>query len=452
MSTDDPTEAYQPFPPEGGDDILRRLDSLPSMNDDPVVWDARQSKFVPASEYNAARQAASASNPPVGSTPSEPTAPPRHVVVEPGAPSVARSNRPASPAPGRQRPAGQGPGGQRSAGAPVPPSARRKVVLTGAQRRRWPWPLRWLRRLVILWLLLFLFVGGGLFLFGWVQFNKIPKAAVAPALSAPSGQGSNFLIVGTDSREGINPTDPNAKAFLGPGEPEGAARTDTIMVLRVEADRRLMMSIPRDLWVKNPRSGEMGRINSVYQSGPEYLVKAVQSLGIPVHHYVEINFVSFGSLVDALGGIDIDFPFPARDTNSGLYIDTAGPHTLNGVDALAFVRSRYYEELKDGKYTSSGLADLDRIKRQQVFLKALTSKLAVQKDPSALARTMGSLGGGVKIDERLSYVDAIGLVWKLRSFNPESRSLTVLPRRTTGGAEVLDLMPSSADVVAEFSR
>lgn len=312
--------------------------------------------------------------------------------------------------------------------------------------------MRWLRRVAIVWLLLFLFGGGGLFLFGWVQFNKIPKAAVAPALSAPSAQGTNYLIVGTDSRDGIEADDPNAKAFLGPGEPAGTARTDTIMVLRVEPDRRLMMSIPRDLWVKNPRSGEMGRINSVYQSGPEYLVRAVQALGIPVHHYVEINFVSFGSLVDALGGIDIDFPYPARDTNSGLYIDTAGTHTLNGVDALAFVRSRYYEELKDGKYTSSGLADLDRVKRQQAFLKALTSKLAAQKNPSVLTRTMGSLGGGVKIDERLSYIDALGLVWKLRSFNPESRSLTVLPRRTSGGAEVLDLMPSSADVVAEFAR
>lgn len=457
------------------DDLWQRLDNLPSMSDEPVVWDPQTSSFVPASQISARQRAASAPRPdPQGdlraARPRQPGREPnRHVVVEPGAPDALRDRppraqgprpagqrppgqRPPGPRPPGQRPPGPRPPGQRPPGEPVPAN-RRKVVLAGNykhRRRLLPWPLRWLRRIVVGWLVLAVLVGGGLLVFGWTQFNKIPKASVASALSPPSGTGTNFLFVGTDSRDGIDVTDPNAQAFLGPGEPAGSTRTDTILVLRVEPERKLLLSIPRDLWVKNPRTGEMGRINSVYQSGPTELVKAVQNLGIPVHHYVEINFVSFGSIIDALGGIDIEFEHAARDTHSGLFVDNFGVQHLDGQQSLAYVRSRFYEEAIDGQWVTSGLADLDRVKRQQKFLTALVSKMASQKNPAAIGKVISSLGAGLKIDERLGYFEAIGLAWKLRSFNPEPRELIVLGRTTSGGAQVLDLMPASVEVIKEF--
>ncbi len=443
MSSDDPTEAYDPLDGDG-DDVLRRLDALPSMRDDPVVWDPVSKSFIPASEMRARRDASASA--PAGAPPN------RHVVVGPGGPSAAGAGAgPSAPAGTGGRPRTPPPSGRPAPRpAAVPPSSRRKVVLAGGYKRRWPWPIRWAARSLATFVLLALFVGGGLALFGWSQFNKIERAPVGPVLSEVKNQGTNILLVGTDSREGIKADDPNAKAFLGGGEPLTVPRTDTILLLRIEPDRRLLLSIPRDLWVKHPTTGKGTRINAVYQNGPSELVKAVQALGIPVHHYAEISFVSFGSLVDAVGGVDIDFPHPARDTHSGLSVPQAGLQHLGGTQALAYVRSRYYEEQIDGKWVSSGLADLDRVKRQQAFLRSLVGKAAAQRNPGALASAFGNLGGGLKIDERFGYPEALKLGWQLRSFSPESRELKVWPRTTPDGQDVLDLLPASGDVIKEF--
>ena len=121
-------------------------------------------------------------------------------------------------------------------------------------------------------------------------------------------------------------------------------------MLRIQGSTATMMSIPRDLWVTNAKTGSAGRINAAYNDSPANLVRTVtRNLGIPIDHYVEVDFVSFSSMVDAMGGIDVAFPHPAFDTNSGLRIDTAGTQRLDGTQALAYVRSRHYTEVIDGK-------------------------------------------------------------------------------------------------------
>ncbi|MEJ5256066.1 MAG: LCP family protein [Acidimicrobiales bacterium] len=280
-------------------------------------------------------------------------------------------------------------------------------------------------------------VVAGLFSFGWWQFGRIDKVAVS-SLSASGRGGTNYLIVGSDSRRGVDPSAPNAGAFLG--EAVSGERTDTIIVLRVEGSKSSLLSIPRDLWVKNPVTGEMGRINSVYQSGPAALVRAVRDLGIPVQHYLQIDFVSFAKLVDAVGGITVQFPHPARDTHSGLDVPKAGAVTLDGAQALAYVRSRYYEELVDGVWRTDPTADLGRVERQREFLQALMNRMASTRNPWTLARLASAMGGGMRIDDRLTYFDALGLLWNLRGgFRPESFTLPVTNRTTSGGAAVLDL-------------
>ncbi|HEY6531853.1 MAG TPA: LCP family protein [Acidimicrobiales bacterium] len=291
----------------------------------------------------------------------------------------------------------------------------------------------------------------GLFLFGWWQYSRIPKVDVAAALSPRAGRaGTNYLIVGTDSREGIGADDPNAGAFLA--EQVGGARTDTIMVLHLEGSSAQLMSVPRDLWVTDPATGQKGRINSTFAAGPANLITAVEQLGIPVDHYMEINFVSFAELVDAVGGITVEFPNPARDESSGLYVDKAGPNRLNGSQALAYVRSRHYTELVDGRWVTDPTADIGRTERQRVFLTSLMDELAGERNPISLFRIPGALGGGMKVDTTLGYIDALRLVWRMRGIDPVPLELPVTPRTTSGGAAVLELQPSAPDVISTIAR
>lgn len=288
-----------------------------------------------------------------------------------------------------------------------------------------------------------------LLVFAWWQFGKIERVDVAEALSPAVGGGTNYLIVGSDTREGIDPDDPNAAAFIGQGV--SGARTDTIMVLRVGDGPAKLLSIPRDLWVQNAVTGELGRINSTYQTSPAALVRTVtQSLGIPIQHYLEIDFVSFGDLVDAVGGITVDFEHPARDDKSGLYVDAAGPVTLNGDQALAYVRSRTYTELIDGVWQIDPTADIGRTERQRAFLTALLTEVGGARNPVSASRVVDSLGGGMKIDDTLSFWDALRLSWRLKGLNPESVSLPVFGRTTTGGASVLELDAGADEVLAQF--
>jgi LCP family protein required for cell wall assembly len=287
--------------------------------------------------------------------------------------------------------------------------------------------------------------------FAWLQFNRIERVDVGDTLSPGGGAGTNYLIVGSDTREGIDEDDPNAGAFIG--STVTGERTDTIMILRMQGDQSFLLSVPRDLWVTNAATGEEGRINAVYRSGPQALIRTVQeSVGIPVHHYLEINFVSFGGLVDSVGGITIDFPHPARDDASGLNIEQAGPVQLDGTQALAYVRSRQYTELIDGEWQADPTGDLGRTDRQRLFLSGLLAKATSTRNPLRLMSLSRSLGAGLAIDDQLSFFAALGLAWDLRGFSPESVVLPTSPRTTSGGAAVLDIEPEAAGpVLAQFA-
>ena len=265
------------------------------------------------------------------------------------------------------------------------------------------------------------------YLYAKSQFDKIEKVPVGAALAGHSG-GTNYLLVGTDNRPGV----------LG-------NRSDTMLVLRIAHGTSTIMSIPRDLFVTIPGLPGQHRINTAYNSGPVALIRTVQeTLGIPIDRYIEINFVSFAGVVDALGGITIDFPNPASDPKSGLNITQTGPVQLDGEQALAYVRSRTYTEVINGQTHVDGTADLGRVKRQQAFLRAVLGKAGASKNPFKLTKIAHALTGGLKIDEHMTLLNALRFAWSMGKLNPETITLPTTPHTTTGGAQVLLLKDAEA--------
>ena len=357
---------------------------------------------------------------------------------------------------GRTRPApGSLPPGTKPAPAAPKPSADRveRPEPAGRSRRRRLLPHRpKLRRVLLLSglllpLLLVATVVGG-WLYARSVFDKIERVEVAEVLSH-GGDGTNYLIVGSDSRD---PGDLEA-AGLNPDafKDGGGERSDTMLLLRFVDGKAKMLSIPRDLFVPIAETGRSAKINAAYNGGPKRLILTIQqSLGIPIHHYLEVDFVSFASLVDSLGGITIDFPHPAFDTHSGLDVKTAGPVVLDGPQALAFVRSRHYTEVIDGKDKADLTGDLGRITRQQQFLTAVLGKLGRSKNPISLARTANSASGGLRIDDTIGLLDAGRLAWRLRGMHPETVVLPVKVGRNSAGSVVFLVHPDADATLADF--
>jgi anionic cell wall polymer biosynthesis LytR-Cps2A-Psr (LCP) family protein len=170
-----------------------------------------------------------------------------------------------------------------------------------------------------------------------------------------------------------------------------------------------------------------------------------------VHHYMEVDFVSFAGLVDGLGGVTVDFEHPAFDVKSGLYVNEAGPVELNGQQALAYVRSRTYTEVIDGEEQVDATQDLGRIERQQNFLRAVFSELSDTKNPFALARAFSGVADGLRIDDEMSMFDGLRLGWALRGIDSNQLELPVVNDRNESGA-VLILQEDAAQPVLDEVR
>ena len=282
--------------------------------------------------------------------------------------------------------------------------------------------------------------------------ERIP--ALKSALSSSSANVENFLLVGSDSREGADPTAPDYGG-IGPATGVGGHRSDTIMVLRRDRNGgpAALLSIPRDLWVTNAVSGQQGRINSAYQDGPATLIQTVQqSLGIPIHHYVEIDFQGFKTLVDSIGGVQVCFPTPARDEHTGLNITAPGCYVLDGIQSLAYARSRYYETLENGEWVRDGTSDLGRTKRQQLFVNtALQAAIAsIKGNPFRTGELLAAGTGAVRLDDGLDVLGAAGTLRGVVGGGLQPYSLPVVPHTVDGNAVLL--LGDTANVVLDYFK
>ena len=286
--------------------------------------------------------------------------------------------------------------------------------------------------------------------------HQVHRLPILTGVLTPLGQSSveNFLLVGSDSRVGAEPNDPD---FGGIGDATSTTgqRSDTIMVMRYDraAGTAALLSLPRDLWVEIGSTGRKNRINSAYSDGPEVLVATVQqALGIPLHHYVEVDFQGFKRLVDAIGGVDVCFEFPARDGHTGLQIDDPGCQRLGGVAALQYARSRYYEEFRDGEWRVDGTADLGRTARQQDFVTSAIHQVAgaVGANPFRAAGVLSAVVDSIAVDADLDLTVMARELRAAAGAGVQTFPLPVQPDTIKGKAVLTVQVPEALPVIAYF--
>jgi len=291
--------------------------------------------------------------------------------------------------------------------------------------------------------------------YGYVhyRFGQIRSVKVPGLRKATSGQPMNLLVVGSDSRAGLD--DAGGRRY---GD-VGGQRNDVTLIVRVEpASKRVsLLSIPRDLVVPIAGSGAQNRINAAFADGPGQLVQTIeQNFGIPINHYVLIDFDGFRAIVDALDGIDVRFPYPARDPLSGLNVAEPGCIHLNGSRALALARSRHFTYAKGGVWRSDPLADLGRIRRQHAFLQALVEAALAKglTNPVRANAFIGSLIHEVTKDSALKVRDVIRLAASFRSFKPSKLTSYTLPVAVPSGDHPLGdiLVPKQPDADRTIDR
>ena len=254
-----------------------------------------------------------------------------------------------------------------------------------------------------------------------------------------------FLVIGSDTREGLEDLENFGSA--------GGERADVIMLVRVNRDGRAqMLSVPRDLWVDVPGHG-MNKINSAYAfGGSTLMVQTVkQALGVDINHYIEVDFVGFMDMIDEIGGVEIHFANPARDSSSGLDIDSAGTQVLDGESALAYARSRKYQELQNGSWVSVDANDIGRTQRQQEVVRAMMSAL---KTPSSIAEAgaiANSVARHMTIDSKLAASSVAQLAWDFKGIlggNVDGATLPVVGG-SVGGASVVHRDDPAAETMIQ---
>jgi LCP family protein required for cell wall assembly len=243
--------------------------------------------------------------------------------------------------------------------------------------------------------------------------DRIPN--LDDILVAVNGPAVNYLLIGSDSREGTDASDPDA-ANIGDASEVTGRRSDTIMILRQEADGNgaALLSLNRDLWVTMADTGVQDRINSAYNRGAEVLAATItQEFGIPINHVVDVDFVGFKQIVDTIGGTTICFETPVRDVKSGLD-QPAGCNNLTGEQALAYARSRTYEEFRDGEWRVDGSADIGRVLRQQQFISTTVDETLgeLRSDPFLASELIDATSGSLRLDPNLDPFAAAGTLRK----------------------------------------
>ena len=320
-------------------------------------------------------------------------------------------------------PGGHGPGGTPGPGQRPAPNWRRRIKWTAIT-------------------LVTVLIVTSVATYFWADSKLRREVDLSTVIDRPqSGSGTNYLIVGSDSREGMTKAD---EKKLHTGAAEGK-RTDSMMILHVGDNGDTLISLPRDSNVEipsykgstsgkvYPATGRQEKLNAAYaEDGPTLLVRTIEyNTGLHIDHYVEIGFQGFANIVDAVGGVRINIDKGFKDKWSGADFQ-AGEQTLNGHQALAFVRTRH----------AFAASDLQRTKNQQKFLAALAHEVATPStvlNPFKFYPTMGAGLDSLIVDKDMSLWSLASMFWAMKGVNGgDGTSMNMPISGSTGGNLVWD--------------
>jgi LCP family protein required for cell wall assembly len=281
--------------------------------------------------------------------------------------------------------------------------------------------------------------------FAWVGLGRISGAITRVSVfnnlvDRPERASSavNYLVVGSDTREGLTAAELR-QLRVGSTKTAAGARSDTMMLVHISKsrDKAVVISIPRDSLVTVPaHTGLDGKtqvpatdakINAAFAwGGAPLLIQTIEAkTNLRIDHYVEVNFAGFKNVVDALGGIQVCSKVPINDPKSHLVM-SAGVHTLNGIEALKYVRTRDFD----------GLGDIGRMQRQQQFVSAVFRKATstgVLLNPFKLKSLISAVFKTVKTDETLNQGDIVNLAKQIRNLTPSKMRTMTIPLGTSNG-------------------
>lgn len=257
----------------------------------------------------------------------------------------------------------------------------------------------------------------------WVESNLRRVEVFSAYEGRPGGgAGTNWLLVGSDSRGDLTP---EQQAEMSTGGDLGNGRTDTILFIHIpgpfSGEPTTMVSIPRDSYVEIPGYGS-DKINAAFaEGGPALLAQTVeQATGVRLDHYAEIGFAGFGAVVDALGGVEICPPEAISDPLAGIEL-AAGCQTVDGRNALGYVRSR-----------ATPRADLDRMLHQREFMASMlhrASSPVTWINPWRWYSVPRAVLDALTVDEDAHVWDLLRLCWALHG---STTTLTVPIGEFTG--------------------
>ena len=251
----------------------------------------------------------------------------------------------------------------------------------------------------------------------------------------------NYLLVGSDTREGL--TEAELKELrVGSTATAAGGRSDTMLLVHISKDRdkAYLVSFPRDSLVTIPAHqsansktlipARQNKLNAAFSfGGAPLLIATIESeTNLKIDHYIEVSFAGFAGIVNALGGIEVCTKVDIDDPQSHLVL-SAGTHTLDGIEALKYVRTRDFD----------GRGDIGRMQRQQQFMSSVLNKATstgVLLNPVKIINFMNAAIASVKMDESLSKEDILNLAKQMRGLSSGNvRTLTVPLSNVNGRAE-----------------
>ena len=316
----------------------------------------------------------------------------------------------------------------------APPAKGRRSRVPAVRRRR---PLRIILLVLLVLILALAATGIAAALSANNKIDRINVKGLEPSGSAQR----NILLVGSDNREGMTA---KQRRKLGTGNFDGN-RTDTILLLSIEGSRGAMLSFPRDLYV--PRcDGTSGRINAAYGiGGASCLVRTVADISdIPITNYMEVDFLGFHDIVEAVGGVRMCLKAPISDRDAHIDLPK-GCQRLNGKESLGYVRVRKIDN------------DLGRIERQQRFMKELAAEIAQPStvfNPMRLFSTGNAVGSALTADKGSGVTDLVALARAGAALGKTDFPQFAVPAANAfvGGAAVLDITESEAEPLFQSFR